>query len=353
MSDAGPSARLGLGGRLHDARETLGLAEEDVADALNLPLRVIVDLEAEVWDRLPAAAFTRGYIRAYAKLLELDSDELVADYETDVGPAQTVELELPAAIAARSSGGIADLMKAPPNAMVGRLLIGVLGVALVAWLIWPEGEGQPAVVKLDPAEAPTEAPVVLASEPRLDPAAAQVAAPPEADAPAALSDAESTDADPVELSTRTDVLAAAQTTPVEQPPEVVELGTEPRREQDEIAAPSSEREAPVEPEPTVNRALLADAPAGAVKTRRITDVGDDRLQLRFTDDCWVEVKGAGNRNLYGDLGRSGETLELVGEAPFRLLLGYAPGVALAYNGEPVVLADFTRNNVAALWLGRR
>jgi cytoskeleton protein RodZ len=77
------------------------------------------------------------------------------------------------------------------------------------------------------------------------------------------------------------------------------------------------------------------------------------MRLEFSADCWVEVKNEANVNLYGDLGRAGESLELVGTPPFRLLLGYAPGVVLAYNGESVPLAGYSRNNVAALWLGRR
>ena len=53
-----------------------------------------------------------------------------------------------------------------------------------------------------------------------------------------------------------------------------------------------------------------------------------------------------------DLSRSGQTLELVGSSPFRILLGYAPGVRMAFNGDPVVLGPHTRNNVANLVLGQ-
>ena len=93
--------------------------------------------------------------------------------------------------------------------------------------------------------------------------------------------------------------------------------------------------------------------SGSTRVRRLTPTGDDRLRLEFSADCWVEVKNEANVNLYGNLGRAGESLELVGAPPFRLLLGYAPGVVLAYNGESVPLAGYSRNNVAALWLGRR
>jgi cytoskeleton protein RodZ len=85
---------------------------------------------------------------------------------------------------------------------------------------------------------------------------------------------------------------------------------------------------------------------------RITEFGDEMLQFSFTEECWVEVKSAAGDNLYSNLNRAGATLMLEGRGPFRILLGYAPGVTLTYNGEPVTLAPHTRNNVATLVLGQ-
>ena len=50
--------------------------------------------------------------------------------------------------------------------------------------------------------------------------------------------------------------------------------------------------------------------------------------------------------------RPEEVLRLVGQGPFRILLGYAPGVQMQYNGETVSLLAHTRNNVASLVLGQ-
>jgi cytoskeleton protein RodZ len=86
--------------------------------------------------------------------------------------------------------------------------------------------------------------------------------------------------------------------------------------------------------------------------RRITETGDDRLAFAFTQDCWVEVKDRQGRSIYSDLSRSGDSLELVGQAPFMIMLGYAPGVTLSFNGERVTLTPHTRNNVATLALGQ-
>jgi cytoskeleton protein RodZ len=84
----------------------------------------------------------------------------------------------------------------------------------------------------------------------------------------------------------------------------------------------------------------------------VAEAGEDRLSMLFSEDCWVEVRDAAGRNIHSDLGRPGALLELSGKAPFRVLLGYAPGVELSFNDEPVALAPHTRNNVASLVLGQ-
>ena len=91
------------------------------------------------------------------------------------------------------------------------------------------------------------------------------------------------------------------------------------------------------------------APPGV---QRLTPVGTDRLSIEFTEECWVEIKDPEGNLLFGNLGRPGTQLAFVGAAPFRVLLGYAPGAMLKYNAEPVALGPHTRNNVASLVLGQ-
>ena len=61
----------------------------------------------------------------------------------------------------------------------------------------------------------------------------------------------------------------------------------------------------------------------------------DRLNLRFSADCWVEIKDRDNRVLFAALKRADEQLQIEGRGPFKVLLGFAPGVEMAYNGQPV------------------
>ncbi len=61
----------------------------------------------------------------------------------------------------------------------------------------------------------------------------------------------------------------------------------------------------------------------------------DRLNLRFSADCWVEIKDRDNKVLFAALKHADEQLQIEGRGPFKVLLGFAPGVEMAYNGRPV------------------
>ncbi len=69
---AAEEQKTGLPGTaLKKARQEKGLKPEDIAGRLNLEVRVITDLEADDYTRLPEPTYIRGYILAYAKLLDL------------------------------------------------------------------------------------------------------------------------------------------------------------------------------------------------------------------------------------------------------------------------------------------
>ncbi|MCZ0943490.1 MAG: helix-turn-helix domain-containing protein [Gammaproteobacteria bacterium] len=48
-----------------------------MADQLKLSSAAVTALEANDWDRLPAQVFVRGYIRAYARLMGLEEEQLL------------------------------------------------------------------------------------------------------------------------------------------------------------------------------------------------------------------------------------------------------------------------------------
>ncbi len=65
----------------------MGLTVEEVAVSLKLGADVIKDLEAGDYSRLAGPTFVKGYMRSYARLLQLDEDDLVGRVELEPEPA--------------------------------------------------------------------------------------------------------------------------------------------------------------------------------------------------------------------------------------------------------------------------
>jgi cytoskeleton protein RodZ len=72
------SVLVSAGQQLRQARENSGISIDDAAHALHLDRDVIFAIEADDYAALGAPVFIRGYLRSYAKLLELKEDEVLA-----------------------------------------------------------------------------------------------------------------------------------------------------------------------------------------------------------------------------------------------------------------------------------
>lgn len=66
-----------IGQQLRKGRERLGMSVEDVVAKIKLAPRQIVALETDDFQALPETAFLRGFVRSYAKLLQMDAQSLL------------------------------------------------------------------------------------------------------------------------------------------------------------------------------------------------------------------------------------------------------------------------------------
>lgn len=69
------------GAYLANIREQRGYSQDFVASRLHLRTQVIDHLEADDYSSLPESVFVKGYIRAYANLLEIDSEPLLNSFK--------------------------------------------------------------------------------------------------------------------------------------------------------------------------------------------------------------------------------------------------------------------------------
>lgn len=71
------------GTRLRKAREALGMTEQVVAERLCLKVCIIRNIEADKMQEGLASTFQRGYIRSYAKLVNIPENELLPTAKQD------------------------------------------------------------------------------------------------------------------------------------------------------------------------------------------------------------------------------------------------------------------------------
>lgn len=73
-----------FGDKLKEAREEAGLSKQKVAQLLNIQLRHLEGLEQGDIEKMPADVYAKGLLRKYAKILGVESESLVREYEKEV-----------------------------------------------------------------------------------------------------------------------------------------------------------------------------------------------------------------------------------------------------------------------------
>jgi len=165
-SDAGDALAFGtVGQRLAAARQAAGLDIAEIAQHTRVPQRHLKALEADDHDTLPALPYTQGFVRAFAKAVGLDPEDMAARFRAETSKQPHVPSQI--AMAALDERRLPS-----PGLVVASLvaLIAVIGL-LSAW-----GSGAfdaDAPDALDGAGIGTE----LAAPPSAQPASAAAAEP--------------------------------------------------------------------------------------------------------------------------------------------------------------------------------
>jgi cytoskeleton protein RodZ len=94
---------LDVGKALREAREVMGLSVHDIANRIKFAPRQVEALEANDFSILPQATFLRGFVRSYARVLQLDEVALIAALPGDpaaqvISKAQVVDVAFPTSL---------------------------------------------------------------------------------------------------------------------------------------------------------------------------------------------------------------------------------------------------------------
>ena len=94
------------------------------------------------------------------------------------------------------------------------------------------------------------------------------------------------------------------------------------------------------------------ATGGNSRVIEIGTSGNDVLRIAFSGESWVEVNDRDATQIYRDIRKAGDVLEITGSAPFSVLLGDAPFTRLSLNGIEIDVSNNIRiDNSARLTVG--
>lgn len=287
------SQAAGPGQLLRNAREQLGWTREQVASRIHLRLTLIAAIEADTYDKHTSHTFIRGYLRAYAKLVGIPEETILAAYEKlGLTPPDNIDMQ---SFSRRSRQQANDSRLKVVTWLVILVLIGLS----VAW--WWQSTARRSAG--DDALAATEMSATVNT--------------PEANAAPAVEVAEpvlpvASDA----VSTQVVVSGATATLPV-------------------VATDAS--------------AAVPTDVSGAVSTAESTTTEPAKapqLKMSFTADCWLDVKDANGKTLFSGLKKANDELVLEGPEPLRFIIGAPMAVNLEYQGKSFDMSRYNNGRTA-------
>jgi cytoskeleton protein RodZ len=344
------STSNGPGDLLQAGRIEMGMSLEDVASRMHLSTGIVEAIEENNFSNITAPIFVKGYLRAYARIVSLDENEMIQQY---------VEYY------SNEDPPIASTSKLLPEIStsdrrikwVTYLVIILLSALLTVWW-WNKYQTTTDVVSLDAQQTTEIDPVEIAEETqRLEIEAesevtvdTSVADTPRLTVSAPVIDSvavtDTSAADTPVVVTDSSVVTDSPETPVEiNVPAAVEVDievavlttAEPVPAPDDTVQIEAEVESEAEQESDAEAVELSD-------TITRMAAGSDQLGLVVNADSWVEINDANGNRLVYRLARAYQKFNLTGKAPFTIFLGNGYGVEVTFNDEPIDIISRIRSD---------
>ena len=295
---SGGQPALGVGGCLKAAREAKGLSLAEVARTLKLSVHQIESMEADEWSRLPCTTIIRGFVRNYARLVNVDSEPLMQQLGAARLP-ESPQLQMPTGTPVR----MGDERRVDRRDYV-RIVAGlvILLCALGTYFFLPDELLRSTV---EAVKAATRSKTTESDE----------------------ASGRSKDAPPEAAEKAADKAAEASRTLVPSPVVLAEPSPVPQS-----ASPVN---SPVPAAPAQAAPLAAPA-------------GGDALRFAFSKPSWVEVRDKTGQIIFSQLSPGGTERVVEGTPPFAVVVGNAGFVTLTYKGQNIDLSKRSKDDVARL-----
>jgi cytoskeleton protein RodZ len=300
---------IGPGQMLLQARNQLGLSQQDIGNRLNLRVILLANIEADIYDASLPETFNRGYLRAYAKLVNISVEDVLASYEMlSVAKIQCAEMQ--------SFSNITEKEAQNSRLMwVSYLIVALLIGSTVVWWVQEQGTN-----KKSPSNTPSSniSPSNVLSSTALS----------------SKVTAESKSLPSTVQRTATTSEQAVATV------EIAEVGSATREKTIDTKAGLVTEESAVTEENIANEE--AESPPLTPSISQAT--------FTFSGDCWVNIYDATGERVAWGVKKAGYVMSISGKAPFQVTVGKPELAVISFNGQDVDMSKFNSGNIAKFTL---
>jgi|GEM_PF-477467 len=337
MAKIGPDKTTDIAGEpgssLLRARTAAGLHVEDVARKLHLSPRQVVALEGNNFEHLPGATYVKGYLRNYARLLDLQPEPLLAAYSKHIVPRKSSEIA-PSLSQPQQISSSDSVIKFTTLAVA----VIIVGLTIVWWQAGYEADHpggdqismtqdqSPDTAQFDDLQQQSDGEELMGEALLFDPFVTTQ-----------MPESESGD----------DQQQPSQ--------EIPATSSSPEPHSEDVARPPVGTTSPVV---SAEETRTASPALSMTRTRDIRVPSSDivgtrarsRLILYVDQDSWADIRDAKQNKLLYETVAAGRTINIEGVAPFSVFLGNADGVRVFFNDEEYDVSKHKRGLVARFTL---
>ena len=278
---------------LRKKRENIGLSIDHIANQLNLDPKLIELLEKNDYEKFNIETYLKGYLRAYAKILDLDDDMVINLYK-ESNPEKTPEI-LP---------NVKPKVQRNSTDRSVKLFSYIIGLTIaLSILVWYQKNF-----------------LVQPSEENLKIANIKIH--------------ENTNINGVDVGYKIINHTNSWQWPINKAKKNYESN-------------SNELEL-VESEKTQDK-IKNIADTNEVSAYNIQQ-SNDTVVLNLTGDSWIEIHDREGSRLFYDLAQGGKNYIINGNSPFNILLGAANDVSIEFNGSSVDIEPYIKFGIARFTL---
>jgi len=345
-----PRAFQLAGDRLKQAREQLGWSVQETAQMLHVIPRYVHAIENSDFAELPGLVFLKGYVRAYARLVDLPENRVIADLERELEQNDDPILSEPAT----TVGTFSDQeIKSKKPFWYSILAVVAVILGFLCWGTYQYFFGEPAANNSEAGEHSLSS----SAEPGVSGQAGSAGS-----NPTASSSLPAATRDPVTGEIKLNLNlnnAATEMSPAARlsPPSAADLADESESQpvpgvlpgaavspQNSLPGTSPSSVTPVADSNAAGAGPSAavSAPATAPRPVQAAAAGLARVVATFTGDCWFDVRDKNNERIVG-LYRAGDRVNFSGQFPLKIIVGAVNAATLRVNNR---ILDFSQYEVS-------